>query len=405
EAQAETTDATAEEGSEAAKTEEAEAKAEETVSEEEQPEGVQAETTDATVEEGSEAAKTEETPQEVKKPNIFLRIVKFIIPWKGDDAIDIARKLIVFAAIGVCIYAITPLLSEVNEMHKDEKISQEIAQIYVPDIDPIEIEKAEAEGRPLPSFESLLAINSDVIGFIQIDGTNVSYPVVKYEDNDYYLNHDIYGNQNLSGTIMMDYRNEVSREKTSDNLVIYGHNMAIGTYFAGLNEYWRTCYDSYDSPSMSTYKNHPVITFNTIYEQSKWKIFAVGLYNTNYDHGEVFDYTNKHDFTSREDFNSYIIEIMDRSDIFTDIDLQYGDDILTLSTCVWPYPNNEYIRLAVFARKAREGESEEVNVDVATVNHGVKRWKWVYDHLAEQMGIESYDWFYSSWDRRKLLSY
>ena len=96
---------------------------------------------------------------------------------------------------------------------------------------------------------------------------------------------------------------------------------------------------------------------------------------------------------------------MDRSDIFTDVDIQYGDDILTLSTCVWPYPDNEYIRLGVFARKVRKGESKEVNVEVAKVNANVKRWQWVYDYVAKQMGVQSYDWSYSTWDRSKLLSY
>lgn len=387
-----------------AKTEEAEiskSETEEITAEENESGSEDAETEEAV----QEAQETEEEKKDEKKPCLFVRILKFFIPWKGDGAGDIIRKSIFIVSLTVFIVTLVPLLTDVAEMHHDEKISQEIAQIYIPDMDPVIIEQAKEEGIPLPSFDSLLAINKDVVGFIQIDGTSISYPVVKSEDNDYYLNHDIYGNLNKSGTVMMDHRNVVSSEKTSDNLVLYGHNMAIGTYFAGLNDYWRTLYDSYETPSMSMYKEHPVITFNTLYDQSKWKIFAIGLYNTNYNHGEVFDYIDKHDFVSREDFNDYMIEIMDRSDIFTDVDLKYGDDILTLSTCVWPYPDNEYIRLGVFARKIREGESEEVNVEVAKVNHGVKRWKWVYDYLAKQMGTESYDWFYSGWDRSKLLSY
>ena len=377
------------------------------VSDSEKPEGTPAEESEeSTSQEETDKPDGEETAQEAKKkPCLFIRILKFIIPWKGDGVGDVIRKFIFIASLVVFIVTLVPLLTDVYEMHKDEKISQEIAQIYIPDVDPEVIEKAENEGKPLPSFESLLAINSDVVGYIQIDGTSISYPVVKGQDNDFYLTHDIYKNVNKSGTVMMDYRNEVSKKNPSDNYVLYGHNMAIGTYFAGLNEYWRTLYDSYEKPSMSMYKEHPVITFNTLYDQSKWKIFAIGLYNTNYSHGEVFDYIDKHDFTSREDFNNYIIEIMDRSDIFTDVDLQYGDQILTLSTCVWPYPDNNFIRLGVFARKIRDGESEKVNVEVAKVNAGVKRWKWVYDYIAKQMGNQSYEWFYSGWDRSKLLSY
>ena len=112
-------------------------------------------------------------------------------------------------------------------------------------------------------------------------------------------------------------------------------------------------------------------------------------------------YNNKHDFISRTDFNNFIIDIMDRSDIFTDVDIQYGDDILTLSTCYWPFREDmDNVRLAVFARKVRPGESEYVDVSKAQVNTYVKRWKWVYDNVGG-----GYDWSQSNWDRRKLLSY
>ena len=347
----------------------------------------------------------DEKKEKKKKPCLIIRIFKFFIPWKGDSAGDVIRKLIFIASLAVFIITAVPLLTDVAEMYHDEKISQELNDIYIPDEDPIVIEKAEEEGVPLPSFDKLLEINKDVVGYIRINGTAINYPVVRGENNDDYLNHDIYGNPNRSGTIMMDYRNDIRKNDKSDNYVVYGHNMAIGTFFSGLNDYWRTLYDSYDGASIKMYKEHPTITFNTLYEQSERKIFAIGLFNTNYNHGEVFDYINKLDFEDAEDFNDYIIDIMDRSDIFTDVDIQYGDDILTLSTCVWPYPDNEYIRLGVFARKVRPGESKEVNVNVAKVNAYVKRWQWVYDYVAKQMGVQSYDWSYSTWDRRKLLSY
>ena len=360
---------------------------------------------DERISDKAESEEALEKSKKKKKPCLIIRILKFFIPWKGDSVGDVIRKLIFAASLAVFIITAVPLLTDVAEMYHDEKISQELNDIYIPEKDPIVIEKYEEEGLPLPSFDALLDINKDVVGYIRINGTSINYPVVRGEDNDHYLNHDIYGNINKSGTVMMDYRNDIKKNDKSDNFIVYGHNMAIGTYFAGLNEYWRTLYDSYESPSMKMYKEHPTITFNTLYEQSEWKIFAIGLYNTNYNHGEVFDYINKLSFRNSEEFNDYIIEIMDRSDIFTDVDIQYGDDILTLSTCVWPYPDNKYIRLGVFARKVRKGESKKVNVDVAKVNANVKRWQWVYDYVAKQMGVQSYDWSYSTWDRSKLLSY
>ena len=153
---------------------------------------------------------------------------------------------------------------------------------------------------------------------------------------------------------------------------------------------------------MQFYKDHPTITFNTLYEEAEWKIFGIGLFNIYEEYGEVYyNYNNKHDFTSSDDFNHFIIDLMDRSDIFTDVDIEYGDDILTLSTCYWPFRSDmDNVRLAIFARKVRPGESTYVDVSKAKVNTYVKRWQWVYDNIGG-----GYDWSQSNWDRRKLLSY
>lgn len=333
----------------------------------------------------------------VKKPGFFKRLIKAVLPWKGDNVPTVIRKLVFVAALIVFLITAIPLLLDVYTMMKDEWITKSRMEgLYIPgDNDQLN------EKGILPSFESLLEINPDTVGYLKIEGTAIDYPVVKGTDNDYYLKHDFWNNESRSGCIMMDYKNTVSPSGNSGNLVLYGHNMAVGTFFAGLSEYWRTLYDSYDGASIQMYKDHPTITFNTLYEEAEWKIFAIGLFNIYDTYGEVFDYNNKQDFTSREDFNNFIINIMDRSDIFTDVDIQYGDDILTLSTCYWPFRSDmDNVRLAIFARKVRPGESEYVNTDVAQVNTYVKRWQWVYDNIGG-----GYDWFQSNWDRRKLLSY
>ena len=284
-------------------------------------------------------------------------------------------------------------------MVKDEQVSKQLSQLYLDTEDDSEVSENSKE--ILPSFKKLLEINPDTVGYIKIDGTIIDYPVVKTTDNDFYLTHDFYKNESRSGTVMMDYRNKVTKDGHSANMILYGHNMQVGTFFATLGEYWRTMYDQYPEGTKSFYKEHPVIRFDTLYERAEWKVFAFGIYNVAESRGEVFGYNLKYDFTSEDDFNDYIINIMDRSDIFTDVDLKYGDDILTLSTCYWPYENSgNTVRLAIFARKIRDGESSNVNVDNVQVNTYVKRWQWVYDKISG-----GYDWSQSNWDRRKLLSY
>lgn len=89
---------------------------------------------------------------------------------------------------------------------------------------------------------------------------------------------------------------------------------------------------------------------------------------------------------------------MDRSWFFTDVDLTYGDELLTLSTCYWPLGKNVDTRWVLFARKVRDGESEEVNTSVATRNYQAKLFDYYYD-------IKGGSWEGSVWDRSKLLSY
>ena len=340
-----------------------------------------------------------ESGKKEKKPNFFIRLIKGIIPWKGDTVGLVIRKLVFIAALIVFLATAIPLLADVLSMVKDEQVSKQLSQLYLDAEDDSEVSENSKE--ILPSFKKLLEINPDTVGYLKIDGTIIDYPVVKTTDNDFYLTHDFYKNESRSGTVMMDYRNKVTKDGHSANMILYGHNMQVGTFFATLGEYWRTMYDQYPEGTKSFYKEHPVIRFDTLYERAEWKIFGFGIYNVAESRGEVFGYNLKYDFTSEDDFNDYIINIMDRSDIFTDVDLKYGDDILTLSTCYWPYENSgNTVRLAIFARKIRDGESSNVNVDNVQVNTYVKRWQWVYDQISG-----GYDWAQSNWDRRKLLSY
>lgn len=192
-----------------------------------------------------------------------------------------------------------PLLADILSMYKDEQVSKDISKMYQLDAN---TDVPEDNKDILPSFKKLLEINPDTVGYIKIDGTLVDYPVVKGTDNDYYLTHDFYKNESRSGTVMMDYRNKVTADGHSGNLVLYGHNMAVGTFFAPLNEYWRTMYDSYDEPSKSFYKEHPVIRFDTLYEQAEWKVFGFGLFNVAESRGEVYEYNQKLRFHFRRRF-------------------------------------------------------------------------------------------------------
>ena len=89
---------------------------------------------------------------------------------------------------------------------------------------------------------------------------------------------------------------------------------------------------------------------------------------------------------------------MDRSYFFTDVDIKYGDKLLTLSTCHWPFGESVDTRWVVFARKLRPGETEDVDVSKAYRNYQVKMFDYAYR-------ISGRSWAGSVWDKSKLLSY
>ncbi len=243
-------------------------------------------------------------------------------------------------------------------------------------------------------FAALKAENPDTRAWVKITGTYVNNVVVQAEDNSYYIDHDFYGNESISGTVFSSYRNKW--DGSDDNIVLYGHNMKTGDFFAHVAHYVPN--DASREP-LAFYKVHPTIMLATPDGGSQtYKIFGAMIANTQSQYGEVFNYVNKTSFKSKDDFHNYIIDIMDRSWFFTDVDLQYGDQLLTLSTCCWPLGDTVETRWVVFARKVRPGESEFVDTTKAERNYNAK----LFDYYYELIGGE---WYGSNWDRSKLLSY
>ena len=118
-------------------------------------------------------------------------------------------------------------------------------------------------------------------------------------------------------------------------------------------------------------KETPVIDFNTLYQDNRYKIISVFIINTNEEHGEVFDYTKYVYFKNSDEFYKYILEVMDRSKYNTGVDVEYGDELLTLSTCDGS-TGFEDLRLVIVARKVRENESPEVDTSKITWKNSVK---------------------------------
>lgn len=186
----------------------------------------------------------------------------------------------------------------------------------------------------LPEFEEMLAINSKLIGWLTIDGTTIDYPVAQTSDNEYYLTHDLYQNYDRNGTIFLDCNCDVL--KPSTNLILYGHHMQSGKMFGNLVKYENESY----------YEKHKYITFDTIYEYGTYEIIYVFRSHV-YEETEIaFKYYQFYDAYSEIEFNSYMNEMAEMSLYDTGVTAEYGDRLLTLSTCDYQETNGRFVVVA-----------------------------------------------------------
>lgn len=194
------------------------------------------------------------------------------------------------------------------------------------------------------------ASNPQTVGYIKIDGTKIDTPVVQADNNKYYLNHDFYGKSTSYGAIYASYKNRF--DPFDRNTLLYGHNMNDGSRFASLLNYKNIDY----------FREHPVIHFDSLFEKKDWKIYAVVITNgsTESDNGYFFDFTFNH--CSDACYEEYIKEIDKRKLYETGVDILPTDTIVTLCTCTYEYDD---ARLLVIARMVRDGESAEVDTDLA----------------------------------------
>lgn len=174
----------------------------------------------------------------------------------------------------------------------------------------------------LPEYRKIYETNSDLVGWIVIDGTDINYPVVQSKVyQEYYLDHDFDGEEDDAGSVFVDARNDVFLP--DDNVIIYGHNMKNGSIFGTLQYYLDKDY----------YNKHKLISFDTLYERHVYKIAVVGLSKISEESSDTFRY---YDFLNAEDkksFNEYIKNIKKLEAYDTEVGLEYGDKLITLSTC------------------------------------------------------------------------
>ena len=173
----------------------------------------------------------------------------------------------------------------------------------------------------LPEYETLYNKNKKLIGWLKIDDTNIDYPVMQTSDNTYYLDHNYNQEYDKNGSIFLDYNCNVYPRST--NMIVYGHHMKSGNMFGNLQKYAKESYG----------KKHSVITFDTIYEKAQYQVMYVFRSQVYNEDDIVFKYYQFIEANSETEFNSYMQEMSELSLYDTGVTAEFGDSLLTLSTC------------------------------------------------------------------------
>lgn len=186
----------------------------------------------------------------------------------------------------------------------------------------------------LPEYAALYEKNDHMVGWIQIDGTAVNYPVVQSPDSpNYYLRRNFDRQDNSHGCIYVNENCDVN--EPSDNVTIYGHFMKDGSMFADLGNYTDPDYLA----------DHKYIRFDTLTQRRTYEIFAV--FKTTASVGEGFEYHNFINASSEEDFDWFIRQCKELDLYDTGITPEYGDKIICLSTCEYSVVNGRLVVAAV----------------------------------------------------------
>lgn len=174
-------------------------------------------------------------------------------------------------------------------------------------------------------FNDLKNTNNDTIGWIQVNGTNINYPFVQTNNNDFYLTHQFDKKSNGGGWVFLDYRNNPN--EFDKNTIIYAHGRQNKTMFGSLKNILTS--------GWLDNQNNYIVKLSTEYENTLWQVFSVYRIPTTNDYLQI-------NFIDDNDFINFANMLKDRSNYDFNTTISENDKILTLSTC---YNNDDKVVL------------------------------------------------------------
>ena len=189
------------------------------------------------------------------------------------------------------------------------------------------------KGTVIGKYADLDLANSDIIGWITVDDTHIDYPVMQTQsDPEFYLHRGFDKEYAVSGVPFMDAASDIFLP--TSNFLIYGHNMKNGTMFHDLLEY----------ESRDFFKEHPTFKFDTIYKggQGTYQVIAAGYTQIYPEDSTEFKYYQYAGITTESEFYEYLRGVKSLSSYDTGVTAEYGDQLVTLSTCAYHVENGRF---------------------------------------------------------------
>lgn len=189
----------------------------------------------------------------------------------------------------------------------------------------------------LPEYSALYEENNELVGWIRIDGTKINYPVMQSRDEaDFYLKHLFDRSYSKYGCPYVEQKCDVT--KPSDNLIVYGHHMRSDKMFSHLEKY----------KNKDFWQSHKYFSFDTLYEKQTYEVLAAFKTVVNSGGLNEFRYYDFIDAQNEAEFDEYISKAKEIALYDTGVSAQYGDRLITLSTCEYSAENG---RFAVVAKR------------------------------------------------------
>ena len=243
-----------------------------------------------------------------------------------------SHKLLIIILIVLIIISMAYIIRYFINQYETNKESDVLASV---NIDESQITDDTTER--MLQVRELQKENSDIVGWLEIEGTNINYPVLQGDDNSYYMTHNYKRETTSSGSLFLD--KDYDWNIPSSNLLIYGHNNLDGLMFQELLKY----------EDESFYKEHPTFRFTTADEDAKYEIISAFRSRVYYkSEKNVFRYYYFINAEDEEEYDEFVDSAKDASLYDTGKTAEYGDQLMTLSTCAY---HTEDGRFAVVARK------------------------------------------------------